>query len=59
MTPTTRPAPGGVEERTALDAPAPTVEGRRLHGVIPTASRAATSEAFARSSTGARSPAPT
>ncbi len=35
MTPTTRPAPGGVEERTALDAPAPIVEGRRLRGLIP------------------------
>ena len=31
----TRPQPGSVEQRTALDAPAPVVEGRRLHGLIP------------------------
>lgn len=35
MTTTTRPTPGAVEERTAPDAPAPVVEGRRLHGLIP------------------------
>jgi len=35
MTTVTRPIPGTVEERTALDAPAPVVEGRRLHGLIP------------------------
>lgn len=35
MTTATRPVPGAVEERTALDAPAPVVEGRRLHGLIP------------------------
>jgi len=35
MTTITRPQTGTVEERTALDAPAPVVEGRRLHGLIP------------------------
>ncbi|MEJ7894538.1 MAG: HK97 family phage prohead protease [Solirubrobacteraceae bacterium] len=32
---TTRPKPGEVEQRTMLEAPGPTVDGRRLHGVIP------------------------
>ena len=31
----TRPTPGTVEERTAAYAPAPAVDGRRLHGLIP------------------------
>ena len=31
----TRPTAGTVEQRTALQAPAPVVEGRRLHGLIP------------------------
>jgi len=35
MTTITRPKPGTVEQRTALEAPAPSVEGRRLHGLIP------------------------
>ena len=35
MTTITRPTPGEVEERTALDTPIPIVDGRRLHGVIP------------------------
>ena len=35
MTTITRPQPGSVEQRTALDAPAPTIDGRRLHGLIP------------------------
>lgn len=30
-----RPTAGAVEERTALDTPAPTVDGRRLRGLIP------------------------
>jgi len=30
-----RPTPGSVEQRTAPDAPAPAVDGRRLHGLIP------------------------
>lgn len=35
MSTTTRPTLGTVEQRTALDAPAPVVEGRRLRGLIP------------------------
>ena len=35
MTTATRPTPGSIEQRTALDAPTPTIDGRRLHGVIP------------------------
>lgn len=30
-----RPTPGALEERALPEAPAPTVDGRRLHGVIP------------------------
>ena len=35
MSTVTRPTPGTVEQRTAPDAPAPKVDGRRLHGLIP------------------------
>jgi HK97 family phage prohead protease len=35
MTPTIRPTPGAVEQRSALDSNTPTIDGRRLHGLIP------------------------
>ncbi len=35
MSTTARPTAGAIEQRTALDAPSPTIDGRRLHGLIP------------------------
>ena len=35
MSTVTRPTVGSVEDRVATEAPAPAIDGRRLHGVIP------------------------